>query len=66
LKYFLDLIQKIQKERQEKQEKEEEEKKEKQRQEAEEMIRKMHEGTDTLDERTTVMTEQGETKLFGT
>jgi len=25
----------------------------------------MHEGTDALDERTTVMTEQGETKLFG-
>ncbi|XP_018057443.1 PREDICTED: nucleosome-remodeling factor subunit NURF301 isoform X2 [Atta colombica] len=57
------LIQKIQKERQEKQEKEEEERKEKQRQEAEEMIRKMHENTDALDERTTVMTEQGETKI---
>ncbi|XP_018361113.1 PREDICTED: nucleosome-remodeling factor subunit NURF301 isoform X2 [Trachymyrmex cornetzi] len=57
------LIQKIQKERQEKQEKEEEERKEKQRQEAEEMIRKMHESTDALDERTTVMTEQGETKI---
>lgn len=55
----------MQKERQEKQEKEEEERKEKQRQEAEEMIRKMHEGTDALDERTTVMTEQGETKISG-
>ncbi|XP_077275780.1 nucleosome-remodeling factor subunit NURF301 E(bx) isoform X1 [Temnothorax americanus] len=52
------LIQKMQKERQEKQEKEEEEKKEKQRQEAEEMIRKMHENADALDERTAVM-EQG-------
>ncbi|XP_018314724.1 nucleosome-remodeling factor subunit NURF301 isoform X2 [Mycetomoellerius zeteki] len=59
------LVQKMQKERQEKQEKEEEERKEKQRQEAEEMIRKMHEGTDALDERTTVMTEQGETKISG-
>lgn len=63
MKYFVDLIQKIQKERQEKQEKEEEEKKEKQRQEAEEMIRKMHESTDALDEHTTVMTEQGETRV---
>lgn len=63
MKCFVDLVQKIQKERQEKQEKEEEEKKEKQRQEAEEMIRKMHENTDALDDRTTVMTEQGETKV---
>jgi len=53
----------MQKERQEKQEKEEEEKKEKQRQEAEEMIRRMHEGTDSLDERAAVTTEQGETKV---
>ncbi|XP_018403305.1 PREDICTED: nucleosome-remodeling factor subunit NURF301-like isoform X2 [Cyphomyrmex costatus] len=59
------LIQKIQKERQEKQEKEEEERKEKQRQEAEEMIRKMHENTDALDERTAVITEQSETKISG-
>ncbi|XP_020295522.1 nucleosome-remodeling factor subunit NURF301 isoform X2 [Pseudomyrmex gracilis] len=51
------LIQKIQKERQEKQEKEEEKKKEKQRQEAEEMIRKMHEGADSVE------TEQGEAKV---
>lgn len=51
----------MQKERQEKQEKEEEEKKEKQRQEAEEMIRKMHENTDTLDER--MMTDHGDTKV---
>lgn len=62
MKYLVDLIQKIQKERQEKQEKEEEEKKEKQRQEAEEMIRKMHENTDALDERTAI-TGQGETKV---
>lgn len=48
----------MQKERQEKREKEEEEKKEKQRQEAEEMIRKMHESTDALDERTSVMTDE--------
>lgn len=63
LKFFLGLIQKIQKERQEKQEKEEEEKKEKQRQEAEEMIRRMHEGTDSLEERMAVTTEQGEAKI---
>ncbi|XP_012232371.1 nucleosome-remodeling factor subunit NURF301 isoform X2 [Linepithema humile] len=56
------LIQKVQKERQEKQEKEEEEKKEKQRQEAEEMIRRMHEGTDSLEERMAVTTE-GEAKI---
>lgn len=55
----------MQKERQEKQEKEEEEKKEKQRQEAEEMIRKMHESTDALDERTSVMTEQDKMKISG-
>lgn len=29
------------------------------------MIRKMHESTDTFDEHTTVMTEQGETKVSG-
>lgn len=52
----------MQKERQEKQEKEEEEKKEKQRQEAEEMIRRMHESTDSFEERMAV-TEQSETKI---
>ncbi|XP_072747484.1 LOW QUALITY PROTEIN: nucleosome-remodeling factor subunit NURF301 [Anoplolepis gracilipes] len=57
------LIQKIQKQRQEKQEKEEEEKKEKQRQEAEEMIRRMHEGTDSLEERMAIVTDQSETKV---
>ncbi|XP_014482955.1 PREDICTED: nucleosome-remodeling factor subunit NURF301 isoform X2 [Dinoponera quadriceps] len=51
-------IQKIQKERHEKQEKEEEEKKEKQRQEAEEMIRRMHEDTDSLEGRLAAVTEQ--------
>lgn len=61
--FFSGLIQKIQKERQEKQEKEEEEKKkEKQRQEAEEMVRKMHEGADSLGAATT---DQGETKVSG-
>ncbi|GAB1859808.1 Nucleosome-remodeling factor subunit NURF301 [Camponotus japonicus] len=59
------LIQKLQKERQEKQEKEEEEKKEKQRQEAEEMIRRMHEGTDSLEERMAIVTDQSETKASG-
>lgn len=53
----------MQKERQEKQEKEEEEKKEKQRQQAEEMIRQMHEGADSLEDRLAAITEQrGETK----
>ncbi|KAL6258442.1 hypothetical protein P5V15_010398 [Pogonomyrmex californicus] len=56
------LIQKIQKERQEK---EEEEKKEKEKQEAEEMIRKMHENTDSVEENTTAITEQNETKVSG-
>ncbi|XP_011646534.1 nucleosome-remodeling factor subunit NURF301 isoform X3 [Pogonomyrmex barbatus] len=56
------LIQKIQKERQEK---EEEEKKEKEKQEAEEMIRKMHENTDSVEENTTTITEQNETKVSG-
>lgn len=65
LKYFLGLVQKLQKERQEKQEKEEEEKKEKQRQEAEEMIRRMHEGTDSLEERMAIVTDQSETKASG-
>lgn len=61
--FFSGLIQKIQKERQEKQEKEEEKKKEKQRQEAEEMIRKMHEGADSVE---MVATEQsGEAKVSG-
>ncbi|KAG7208953.1 hypothetical protein KM043_015126 [Ampulex compressa] len=57
------LIQKLQKERQEKQEKEEEEKKERQRQEAEEMVRRMHEGTDSLEERLAAVTEQQEPKV---
>lgn len=48
----------MQKERQEKHEKEEEEKKEKQRQEAEEMIRRMHEDTDSLEDRLAAVTEQ--------
>ncbi|KMQ97122.1 nucleosome-remodeling factor subunit nurf301 [Lasius niger] len=59
------LIQKIQKERHEKREKEEEEKKEKQRQEAEEMIRRMHEGTDSLEERMAIVTDQSEAKASG-
>lgn len=65
MKYFSGLIQKMQKERREKQEKEEEQKKEKQRQEAEEMIRRMHEGTDSLEERMAVVTDQGESKTSG-
>ncbi|XP_015175523.1 PREDICTED: nucleosome-remodeling factor subunit NURF301 isoform X2 [Polistes dominula] len=55
------LILKLQKERQEKQEKEEEEKKEKQRQEAEEMVRRIHEGSD--EERLATTTEQDKGKL---
>ncbi|XP_012254800.2 nucleosome-remodeling factor subunit NURF301 isoform X2 [Athalia rosae] len=43
-------IQKIQKEKQEKANREEEERKEKERQDAEEMVRRMHEGTDSLEE----------------
>lgn len=52
----------MQKERQEKQEKEEEEKKEKQRQEAEEMVRRIHEGTDSIEEQLATVTDQQETK----
>lgn len=55
----------MQKERQEKQEKEEGEKKEKQKQEAEEMIRKMHEGTDSVEDRAAGKTEQKEAKASG-
>ncbi|XP_046745032.1 nucleosome-remodeling factor subunit NURF301 isoform X7 [Diprion similis] len=43
-------ILKMQKERQEKLNREEEERKEKERQDAEEMVRRMHEGTDSLEE----------------
>ncbi|XP_014598172.1 PREDICTED: nucleosome-remodeling factor subunit NURF301 isoform X1 [Polistes canadensis] len=57
------LILKLQKERQEKQEKEEEEKKEKQRQEAEDMVRRIHEGSDSLEERLTATTEQDKEKI---
>lgn len=42
----------------ERQEKEEEEKKEKQRQEAEEQVRRMHEDTDSLEDRLAAVTEQ--------
>ncbi|XP_015431575.1 PREDICTED: nucleosome-remodeling factor subunit NURF301 [Dufourea novaeangliae] len=56
------LILKLQKERQEKQEKEEEEKKEKKRQEAEDMVRRIHEGSDSLEEQLAAVTEQQETK----
>ncbi|XP_011164539.2 nucleosome-remodeling factor subunit NURF301 isoform X2 [Solenopsis invicta] len=59
------LIQKLRKERHEKQEKEEEEKKAKLRQETEEMMRKIRESTDTLNERSTGMPEQNETKTSG-
>ncbi|XP_031848361.1 nucleosome-remodeling factor subunit NURF301 E(bx) isoform X4 [Nomia melanderi] len=56
------LILKLQKERQEKQEKEEEEKKEKQRQEAEDMVRRIHEGSDSLEEQLAAVTDQQEAK----
>lgn len=62
------LLQKVQKERQEKQEKQEKEegeKKEKQRQEAEEVIRKMHEGTDPSEERVTAAADSKEAKASG-
>lgn len=48
----------MQKERQEKKEKEDEEKREKERQEAEEAVRRMHEGTDSLEERLAVVSGQ--------
>lgn len=46
----------------ERQEKEEEEKKEKQRQEAEEQVRRMHEDTDSLEDRLAAVTEQKDVK----
>ncbi|XP_012274975.1 nucleosome-remodeling factor subunit NURF301 isoform X2 [Orussus abietinus] len=57
------LIQKVQKERQERREREEEERKEKERQQAEEMVRRMHEGTDSLEERLAVVSGQNEEKV---
>ncbi|XP_024944598.1 nucleosome-remodeling factor subunit NURF301 isoform X2 [Cephus cinctus] len=54
------LIQKTQKERQEKREREEEERKEKERQEAEDMVRRIHEGTDSLEERLAAVSGQNE------
>ncbi|XP_033322004.1 nucleosome-remodeling factor subunit NURF301 E(bx) isoform X1 [Megalopta genalis] len=56
------LIMKLQKERQEKQEKEEEDKKEKQRQEAEDMVRRIHEGSDSLEAQLAAVTDQQDAK----
>lgn len=60
------LILRARKEKEEKQEKEQEEKKEKERQEAEDMVRRIHEGSDSLEERLAVVSGQKEAKVPST